>query len=264
MRESLLLTALLMGLAGGPHCLLMCGPTCVGLSQMMRPMSVKSRWGTGLLMFHVGRMLGYASLGAVMGASFKGLGWLANHSAVFQPAWSLVHVAAGVMGLMLFIKAEEPTWLTDQTQVLWRRLSNASRASRASPDFEPKIEPDKHWGPKGLLALGLVWTFLPCGLLYSALGVAALSSNAWDGGLVMLAFAVGSTLVLAWGPWIWRMFRLQGQHHTLARLKPQLLNTLQVQTWGMRLAGLSLAILSTVSLWQALFNNQAPWCITPV
>ncbi len=258
MRESLLLTALLMGLAGGPHCLLMCGPSCVGLAQMMKPRQAQSPLDTGLLPFHLGRMLGYASLGAVMGASLKGLGWLATHSAFFQPVWSLLHVGAAVLGLLIFIKAEQPTWLTDQAQALWRRFSGLGKHAPG------------RWGSRGLFVLGLVWTFLPCGLLYSALGVAALSSNALDGGLVMLAFALGSTLVLASGPWAWRKLTASRGGAGIGERTPTtasfwklgLINTLQVQTWGLRLAGLSLAVLSTVSLWQALLNNQAPWCVT--
>ena len=252
MRESLLLTAFLMGLAGGPHCLLMCGPTCLGLSQMLKPSGALAKGASGLTLFHIGRLLGYASLGGVMGASLQGLGWLASHSAVFQPVWSLLHVAAAVLGLLLFFKAEQPAWLSDQAQVLWRRVSRS------------KGETVRSWGPQGLLVLGLVWTFLPCGLLYSALSVAALSSNAWDGGLVMLAFAVGSTTVLVSGPWVWQRLYPPGQQGTIALLQPKPVGAFQMQTWGMRMAGLSLTALSTWSLWQALFNNQAPWCVTPV
>ncbi len=252
MRESLFLTALLMGLAGGPHCLLMCGPTCVGLTQMMNSKQDQSSFGNWLLPFHAGRALGYAGLGAVMGASLKGLGWLATHSALFQPVWSLLHVVAAVLGVLILIKAEQPTWLTDQAQALWRRMSRFRNKSTAT------------WGSKGLFVLGLVWTFLPCGLLYAALGVAALSSNAMDGGLVMLSFALGSTVVLASGPWLWRQLTVPRHEQSSGFLNPALLNGLQVQTWGLRLAGLSLAVLSVVSLWQALFENQAPWCVTTV
>jgi cytochrome c biogenesis protein CcdA len=225
---------------------------------MLKPSGALAKGGSGLTLFHIGRMLGYASLGGVMGASLQGLGWLASHSAVFQPVWSLLHVAAAVLGLLLFFKAEQPAWLSEQAQVLWRCVSRS------------KGETVRSWGPQGLLVLGLVWTFLPCGLLYSALSVAALSSNAWDGGLVMLAFALGSTLVLASGPWAWRRLTAsrgaagveERTPTTVSFWKPKLINTLQVQTWGLRLAGLSLAVVSTVSLWQALLNNQAPWCVT--
>jgi uncharacterized protein len=244
----LMLTALLMGLVGGPHCLLMCGPTCVGLAQLVKPLENKAPLGSTLLVFHLGRLVGYSSLGAFMGAGLNGLGWLSVHHVIFQPVWSLMHVSAGVLGVLIFVKAKQPTWLTDQAQKLWHRTSRMVHDKPQS------------WGPSGLFVLGLVWTFLPCGLLYAALGVAALSSNPWEGGLVMLGFALGSTTVLALGPGIWRKLYKIGPSQSIGFLNLGFLKRIELQTWGLRLAGLSLAILSFIALWQALFNNQAPWC----
>ncbi|MDH5580221.1 MAG: sulfite exporter TauE/SafE family protein, partial [Betaproteobacteria bacterium] len=41
-------------------------------------------------------------------------------------------------------------------------------------------------------ALGALWGFLPCGLVYSALAVAATSGSAAGGALIMLAFGLGT------------------------------------------------------------------------
>lgn len=58
MQFSLALTTLFMGLAGGPHCVAMCGAACAGI-----------RNGHGgaysLWKFQAGRLIGYAGLGAV-------------------------------------------------------------------------------------------------------------------------------------------------------------------------------------------------------
>ncbi|MGB5578571.1 MAG: sulfite exporter TauE/SafE family protein, partial [Woeseiaceae bacterium] len=46
--------------------------------------------------------------------------------------------------------------------------------------------------PKAL-GLGLLWGWLPCGLVYSVLLLAASTANVVDGGLVMLAFGLGTS-----------------------------------------------------------------------
>jgi len=103
---------------------------------------------------------------------------------------------------------------------------------------------------RGLLAplvVGGLWALMPCGLLYSALMVAALTSHAADGALTMALFALGSSVSLWAGPWLW--LRLQ---------------TLGDGAWGMRLAGLALFAVSAWGLWMGLVHDQAPWCVTPV
>ena len=91
------------------------------------------------------------------------------------------------------------------------------------------------------------WAFLPCGLLYSALLVAALSPGLWQGGLVMALFALGSSLSLWAGPCLWRRLGKEGANRSARRLAGALLLTTSV--WA---------------LWMALAHDQAPWCISPV
>ena len=69
MQSSLALTALLMGLAGGPHCVAMCGAACAGLAQASGEHRQRTLWS-----FQLGRLLGYALLGALAAASVQGLG----------------------------------------------------------------------------------------------------------------------------------------------------------------------------------------------
>jgi sulfite exporter TauE/SafE len=44
--------------------------------------------------------------------------------------------------------------------------------------------------------LGIVWGWLPCGLVYTALALALASGGAWQGGLIMLAFGGGTLPML--------------------------------------------------------------------
>ena len=231
MQTSLAITALLMGLAGGPHCVAMCGAACAGIARAAGPQGTRALW-----LFQAGRLLGYSMLGALAAASLQGLGWLTVHSAALRPVWSIFHVSALILGLLLLYKAEQPIWLEHFGRRLWGGVR------RLAMGFG--------WGMP--LALGIVWTFLPCGLLYSALMVAALSSRAIEGAGVMALFAVGSGLSMVAGPWLW--LRLRGNGLRSGGMGGQ---------WGVRLAGLALAGSSGWALWMGLVHNTAPWCVTP-
>lgn len=229
MQSSLALTALLMGLVGGPHCVAMCGAACAGISQAAGPHKNSALW-----IFQLGRVIGYAALGALAAASLQGLGWLTVQSAALRPVWSLFHVAALILGLMLLLQARQPVWLENTARRVWSRTrSFAANQGRGAP-----------------LVLGVLWALLPCGLLYSALLVAALAGNAAGGAMVMALFAVGTSVTMVVGPWLF--LRLNGS--------PGRLGSGQ---WGVRLAGAALAASSGWALWMALAHNAAPWCATP-
>jgi len=225
MQSSLALTALLMGLVGGPHCVAMCGAACAGIGRSAGPHASRAMWT-----FQIGRVVGYSLLGAVAAASMQGVGWLTTQSAAIRPVWTLFHVAAVVLGLVLLWKAQQPVWLEHAGKAVWTRARSwVGASSRAAP-----------------LLLGTVWALLPCGLLYSALLVAAMSARAADGAAVMALFAAGTSVSMMAGPWLWLRLRSAGSGQ-----------------WGVRLAGLALASSSGWAVWMGLFHNTAPWCVTP-
>lgn len=229
MQYSLALTALFMGLVGGPHCVAMCGAACAGIVQAAGPHKNSALW-----MFQLGRIVGYSVLGGLAAASLQGLGWLTVQSAALRPVWSLFHVAAVVLGLVLLLQARQPIWLESGARAIWQR----ARAFAGG------------WGGGAPLVLGTMWALLPCGLLYSALLVAAMAGSVAGGAMVMALFAVGTSVTMLVGPWLW--LRLRGQRPGPGR-----------GDWGVRLAGAALAASSGWALWMALANNAAPWCISP-
>ena len=227
MQTSLAVTALLMGLVGGPHCIAMCGAACAGIGQAAGP-----RKQTALLLFQLGRVIGYSALGGLAAASLQGLGWLTVQSAALRPVWSLFHVAALVLGMALVVQARQPVWLERGARRVW--ASARGVAGR--------------WGGGAPLVLGSLWALLPCGLLYSALMVAALAGSVTGGALVMGLFALGSSVTMFVGPLLW--LRLRGAPGRPGRGE-----------WGVRLAGVALAASSGWALWMALAHNTAPWCV---
>jgi sulfite exporter TauE/SafE len=225
MESSLAITALMMGVLGGPHCVAMCGAACAGLGQ-----AAGARRGQAMLAFQIGRLAGYSLLGAVSAASVQALGWLTTQSAAIRPVWTLLHLGAFTLGGLLMLQARQPVWLDGAARRLWAKV----RAFNAQ------------WGRAAPWMVGGLWAFMPCGLLYSALMVAALTSQPWDGAVTMAMFALGSSISLWMGPWLF--LRLQ---------------TLGDGAWGIRLAGFALAAVSAWALWMGLVHDQAPWCITP-
>lgn len=224
MLSSLSVTALLMGLVGGPHCVVMCGAACAGIGQAAGPRKASAMW-----IFQLGRVVGYSALGGIAAASMQGVGWLTTQSAAMRPVWTLFHVAAVALGLVLLFSARQPVWLESAGRAIWLR-------ARAW------VGGYQHAAP---LVLGTVWALLPCGLLYSALLVAALSADAGQGALVMALFAIGTSLSMMAGPWLW--LRLRGQASG---------------QWGVRAAGLALVVSSSWVVWMGLVHDTAPWCTT--
>ncbi|HEY5720577.1 MAG TPA: sulfite exporter TauE/SafE family protein, partial [Gammaproteobacteria bacterium] len=70
MNASLLLAALLMGLAGSLHCTVMCGAASSAVAQRCGGATMSR----GVIGFHVGRLIGYAAGGALAAASVGALG----------------------------------------------------------------------------------------------------------------------------------------------------------------------------------------------
>ncbi|MFM2262231.1 MAG: hypothetical protein RI959_907 [Pseudomonadota bacterium] len=222
MESSLVLSAWVMGLVGGPHCVAMCGAACAGIAKAGEPHAAWALWK-----FQFSRLLGYSLMGALAGGTVQGLGWMGAQTPVLRPLWTMVHVAALMMGAWLVWTARQPAFLDGWGQTIWRK-------------FRPLMV---SMGQKAPVVLGVGWALMPCGLLYSALLVASLSANAWQGGAIMAAFAAGSTLSLVSAPWL------------LLQLK-----NARSGGWGIRLAGAGLVATSGWALWLGITQPSGLWC----
>ncbi len=260
MQGTLAATALLMGLAGGPHCIAMCGAACAGIGRTAGGQSARPLWS-----FQAGRMLGYAALGGLAATSMQGLGWLSIQSAALRPVWTLFHVAAALLGLMLLWKARQPVWLENSARRVWRSARAITGGVASGENGAPTR---KSPGATPML-IGVLWSLLPCGLLYSALLVAAMSSSPLEGATVMALFALGSGVSLMAGPWLWLWLRLR------PRVRGQDSSVIRSNggggdggnrgdgRWAIRIAGLALFATSGWALWMGLVHGTAPWCLTP-
>jgi sulfite exporter TauE/SafE len=175
----LLVSALILGLLGGGHCLGMCGGL-MGALTLAIPPEQRARRFRLLLAYNLGRILSYATAGLLIGLA----GWAVASS----PAAMVLRVIAALlliaMGLYL------AGWWSGLTRIeavgrhLWRHLQPI--ASRLMPVSSL---------PRALL-LGAVWGWLPCGLVYSTLLWASSQGSPADSALLMLAFGLGTWPVL--------------------------------------------------------------------
>jgi sulfite exporter TauE/SafE len=227
MSTTLALTALLMGVAGGPHCAAMCGAACAGISRL-GPRQGPASSSRALWSFQAGRLLGYSLAGAAAALAVQSLAWLTANTAALRPVWTLFHLAVLLWGLMLLAQARQPVWAAQAGRAVWSRLRPLATARG------------------GVFATGALWAFMPCGLLYSALLVASLSGGPLQGALSMALFAAGSSLSLMLVPWLYD--RLQDRGNKVK------------QEWGTRAAGGLLVLAAAWALWADAFHRFAEWC----
>lgn len=223
MQTSMAVTALFMGLVGGPHCVAMCGAACAGISRAAGDRSKQALWS-----FQISRMVGYALLGAFAAGSVQGLAVLGSHTIAIRPVWSMFHAGVFLLGLALLWRARQPAWIDHLGQSLWRKT-------------RPVLA---RLGPRASLVLGLAWALMPCGLLYSALLVASLTAHVVEGAAVMALFSLGTSISLTLAPWL------------LLRLRSG-----QSGAWAIRLAGLALASTSGWALWMGMTNPTGLFCL---
>lgn len=226
-----------MGLAGGPHCLAMCGAACSAVA--MRCGGPKPR--PALAAWQFGRLASYAAAGALVASSVTLLGDWGRELAWLRPWWVMLHLAALALGLWMLRQGRAPRWMAAPVNpATMPVVSSAVAGARTIPLLKAG-------------GAGAGWAVMPCGLLHSALVVAALGNGALEGAAVMSAFAIGSGISLWFGPRLWTWLASADQRGggaaALGWLGP-------VQ--AVRLAG---ALLAVGSAWAVGHDMLAPWVI---
>ncbi len=198
--------------------------------------AVGGRAGAAPLAFHAARIAGYALGGALAAASVATLAAWSQLSPALRPLWVLLHAAALMLGLWLLITARQPGWLA--------RLGRLPDAQGQPADGWQRMR-----GPARSAVAGGLWVAWPCGLLQSALMVAAMASGPAGGAATMAAFGIASAPGLVLGPWVWQ--RLLRGSDAAAR-----------DRLAARAAGLLLAGASGWALGKGVWHQVAAFCAT--
>ncbi len=161
-----------IGLLGTGHCFAMCG----GISSALGFASEKgsSRY---IVAYNLGRIFSYACAGGAVAS----LGYISANYLALAP------VLRGIAGLLLIAMGLTMAgW--------WRGLSHLEKVGgllwqRLQP-FGQRLLPVRSF--RTAILLGLVWGWLPCGLVYTALAYAATAQNPLVGMAQMAAFGLGT------------------------------------------------------------------------
>jgi uncharacterized protein len=183
MEIATLLSALLMGMIGSTHCVGMCGGIISTLStNFSGKTSNQSFWIQ--LFYNIGRITTYSFLGLLIGFfSSKLMGMLPNPHAFSMKVSGIFFI---LLGLYISQLLNSFKYLESTGQKLWIKIEPFGRK------YLPAQTPFDAW------KLGLVWGWLPCGLVYSALALAMTQVNPLHSALTMLVFGLGTlpTLLL--------------------------------------------------------------------
>lgn len=171
----------LAGLLSGVHCAGMCGGIVAVVSmQALGQKPGKSPAWQFQLTYNFGRILSYSAAGIIVGAI--GQGGLALKSGV--PLQEILFALASsmmiLMGLYLAGFGQGARYLEKAGSRIWSTVQPYTRR------LLPANTLNKAWW------LGVAWGWLPCGLVYSVLLTALAMGKAWQGGLIMLAFGLGT------------------------------------------------------------------------
>ncbi len=173
----LLSAALLAGLLGSAHCLGMCGGIS-GLFAVNAGVASLRQQLPFAVTYNLGRITSYAVLGIIVGAV---------GSVIVKATPSLaigIRLFSGIVIILVGLKVAFDLRLLNVIErmggTLWSRISPAAQK------LVPVTSLPKAFG------LGLVWGWLPCGLVYSVLMIAATSAQPAAGAATMVAFGVGT------------------------------------------------------------------------
>lgn len=190
MTELTLLSVFLVGLLGGIHCAGMCGGivAVMGAAAGRRPLPIPVRVlpsaaaarPLGLLLgYNLGRLASYTLAGALAGGLGSSAALLHHVLPLQQAAFVATNLLLVAIGLQLAgglrLAALEPIGAG-----LWRRLQPVAARLLAADS------------PGRALRAGLVWGWVPCGMVYGVLIAALMSGSPLEGAALMLAFGAGT------------------------------------------------------------------------
>ena len=174
MPDSGFLALFLVGLLGGTHCVGMCGGIVGALSMGGAPrLSLH-------LAYNAGRITSYAVAGGLVGALGGASLALAGQLPLRIALYLLANLMLIALGLYLMGLTRALAFSERLGQNLWRRIQPSTRRFLPAHSITQAFP------------LGLLWGWLPCGLVYSALATALTAGSASKGALLMLAFGLGT------------------------------------------------------------------------
>jgi sulfite exporter TauE/SafE len=228
------------GLLGSAHCLGMCGPFAVAIGARA------ATWRANLVRqcsYTLGRIFTYSFLGAVAGYSGRSL-------AVSSPAWvqvpAVLSIAAGVL---LVYQGLATAGMIPRWNWPWMTESRHSARPCLAAGFFGSYLTDHR--PQGAFLAGLFTGFLPCGLVYAFLTLAASSANLFVGAATMAVFGLGTSPIMIMTGWGGMFLRITWRQRLL-----------QVAAWCVVIAGVISVGRGLGFLGGNLESAACPFCLS--
>ena len=173
----MVLTAFIFGLISSLHCIGMCGPIA-----MMLPLDRNNapKKALQILLYHLGRLTAYASIGFVFGLLGKGF-----FMAGIQQQLSIF---IGVAMILIVLIPEKRLANYNFSKPIFKIISKVK--TTLGSQF-------KNRSYKSFFTIGLLNGFLPCGLVYVALFGAIAMQSASLGILYMILFGLGTVPLMS-------------------------------------------------------------------
>jgi uncharacterized protein len=169
---------LLLGLTASLHCAGMCGPLVISLLHAARPQGA-TEGSVSLAVMQLGKAIGYIFAGACFGAFGSSVVALFDREGAYR-----ILQWAGAVSLM---------WIGLSTLRVVPSPAIFDRLNQRFPAFSLAVSgAGARFGPEIPLLAGLLWGFMPCGMVYAALFTAMLTGSGPAGAIFMAGFALGT------------------------------------------------------------------------
>ncbi|MFT5520305.1 MAG: sulfite exporter TauE/SafE [Enterobacterales bacterium] len=178
--ETMLFSALIAGLFGSLHCVGMCGGIASALGMSLKQSESLKKPTITALFYQVGRISSYFIAGFIAGS----FGDILTQSEVLKNIATYLRLfsALFMVGLGFYLAGLFPffTMIEKMGIPLWKKIAPLSKHLLPVENFRQAY------------SLGFLWGWLPCGLTYSILLWSIAAGSALEGGLLMLAFGLGT------------------------------------------------------------------------
>ena len=179
--EITLISAFFVGLFSTVHCIGMCGGI-IGALTFSLPQQVRENRGNLIIYvsaYNLGRITSYTLVGALVGGLSHSL---ENIFPTYGHLVLQIFASLLMIGIGLYLAGWFPAFakIEHLGKPIWRKLEPISQ----------KLIPVKN--PIHAYIFGLIWGWLPCGLVYTALLWSVTAGSVTSGALLMLVFGLGT------------------------------------------------------------------------
>ncbi len=176
------ISALIIGFFGGAHCIGMCGGVVAMLTMSLSEKIRKSPAKVFLyhLNYNLGRIISYVLLGLILGYVGSIMSDMLKMTAMNKIFRIIIGIIIIMAGLYLAGFYNSFSFLEKLGSKLWVKIQPLTK----------KFIPVKTL--KQAFIAGLLWGYIPCGLVYTALGLAIMNGSSIGGGFIMMFFGIGT------------------------------------------------------------------------